>query len=544
MSSTLAPTPSGLQTMDITSRDRLYGAIYWLMAAAVTGFLGWNFITDPLFLYSLNNDFWEHSATLREWMRDLWSPDNPHLATDTGSPRYMPFYLVLAALGRTFELGAITVLKMGALFNVALLTIGIFLFFRLYFRSSLAPLIGLLVLLCGWGMAWTWSNVYQLRGLLYVAPYPSTFAMAATLVCLWLQVSILRAEAPSGRHYAGLTILVAVTFASHPLTGAFAIGAAGLLALTHPETALRTRIMAIATLGAGLLLAELWPYYSVLQVTLGVSGGEAQSWVSSGDLAWDARPRKLLNHPFYAPATVLGALGPALAGLICLGLMVRRRDGRFILLGTLSMLVPYGINLVYAIPLGHRFLLFAIFFLHLAMVWGLLELVRCWSRQKSAGGVSLPIKAAAGLSFAVLSSAVLFNVAFTQFDIHIHKKRAKPVTVTMAPLLRMIPRDAVVMAKPLLAWPVPTFGGKVVSLFHPNPMVPDQAARKRDVARFFDADTTVTDRAMILKRYRVTHILIDSADTGGGLRTYLYRIGNVTQSRDNLQLISLPAARR
>ena len=92
-----------------------------------------------------------------------------------------------------------------------------------------------------------------------------------------------------------------------------------------------------------------------------------------------------------------------------------------------------------------------------------------------------------------------------------------------------------------MAWPVPTFSGKVVSLFHPNPMIPDQAARKRHTELFFAPDTPVGDRTSILKRYRVTHVLVDTTDTAASVLHYLYVIGSVAKSQGTLQIIALPA---
>ena len=40
----------------------------------------------------------------------------------------------------------------------------------------------------------------------------------------------------------------------------------------------------------------------------------------------------------------------------------------------------------------------------------------------------------------IIGGALLFNIAFAQLDTHLHKKKASPVTVTLAPLLSAIPR--------------------------------------------------------------------------------------------------------
>ena len=209
---------------------------------------------------------------------------------------------------------------------------------------------------------------------------------------------------------------------------------------------------------------------------------------------------------------------------------------RFILFGALSMLLPYFINLIYPIPLGHRFLLFAIFFLHLAMIWAALDLIQ---RLAQTGAASLAVKLAAGFMGTVLAGGLAFNVAFAQFDYRRHVANWQPVPATIGKVVQSVPANGVVMAQPMLAWPIPTFGGKVISLFHPNPMVPDQADRKRDVARFFDAETPVAQRRHILNQYRATHVLIDTTDTADSVLTYLYLNGTITETMDTLQLIAL-----
>jgi hypothetical protein len=385
--------------------------------------------------------------------------------------------------------------------------------------------------------------VYQLRGLLYVAPYPSTFSFAMTFVCLWLQTTMLRAGDPPLWRYGVLAVLIALVFASHPFTGAFAVGALGLLALFHPGAEVKTRLISMVAMAAGLLLAELWPYYSVFQVTLGVSGGEAQNWVEAGKFEWSARPRRLLGHPFYNPARVLGALGPALAGIVCLGFMARRREHWFVVIGGLIMMAVYFINLVYRIPLGHRFLLFALFFFHLSMVWAVLECLGGLSRGRRSGSIPAMTKLASVCLGAVVLGALAFNIAFVRADFRHHVENWNPVPDRVGKIVRSVPRTGVVMAPPMLAWPIPTFSGKVVSLFHPNPMVPDAGERKRNVAAFFDTATPAAERTRILRRYGVSHVLIDTADTPAALLSFLNSVGVIEESLGRLRLVSIRAYR-
>jgi hypothetical protein len=67
------------------------------------------------------------------------------------------------------------------------------------------------------------------------------------------------------------------------------------------------------------------------------------------------------------------------------------------------------------------------------------------------------------------------------------------------------------MADTRSAWPLPTFGPKVLSLWHPNPLVPDEDSRKAAVARFFQSGTPDETRLAILAQYGVTHVLARGA---------------------------------
>jgi hypothetical protein len=70
---------------------------------------------------------------------------------------------------------------------------------------------------------------------------------------------------------------------------------------------------------------------------------------------------------------------------------------------------------------------------------------------------------------------------------------------------------AVIMAEARNAWPLPTFGPKIVALWHPNPLVPDEGARKAAVARFFRASTRDETRREIITHYGITHVLARAA---------------------------------
>jgi hypothetical protein len=67
----------------------------------------------------------------------------------------------------------------------------------------------------------------------------------------------------------------------------------------------------------------------------------------------------------------------------------------------------------------------------------------------------------------------------------------------------------VVLSDTFTSWVIPAMtGAKVVSLFHDNPLVGDNTARMNDTRMFFSPGTSRSERMDIIKRYKVTHILI------------------------------------
>ena len=101
---------------------------------------------------------------------------------------------------------------------------------------------------------------------------------------------------------------------------------------------------------------------------------------------------------------------------------------------------------------------------------------------------------------------------------------------------------AVVLTTPLLSWPLPTFGPKVVTLFHDDPLVVDLATRELDVAHFLGRASD-EQRSQILARYAVTHVLL-GRESNGALLRFLRGHGTARPVGTGFQLYTLdPSAR-
>jgi hypothetical protein len=121
----------------------------------------------------------------------------------------------------------------------------------------------------------------------------------------------------------------------------------------------------------------------------------------------------------------------------------------------------------------------------------------------------------------------------------------EPIVDDMRRLSLFIPDEAIVMAPARLSWPLPTFKGKVVPLYHTNPMVVDRYQRLMDTHRFFQVDTTQEDRLKILRNYKVTHILYKEKKIFRGInvpqtmRDRLNDFGSVAGKIDDYVIIKL-----
>lgn len=491
-------------------------AWFALTLAILVVWVGWAAFDYPMAAFRFESDYWEHTAALAEWKSNLWHPANPHVVSDAGSPRYMPLYFVLTALAIAFDLDPFQTMAIAATINTALLGIGVYLFFRHYFRSDAAPLVGLLTLLGAWGLGWIFSNLFQLRGLFFVAGYPSMFVFATGFIAWWQTTRIIRGEVGGWVHFGALALLCGLMFTSHPLTGVFGIGTAGLIALLEPRVRWTTRALVLVSLALGTALSEAWPYFSAIQVTLGTSGGAGETWVSAGALDASARAT-VLDHAFYDPRQVLLTLGPALLGLPAMILLLRRGEHLFIVAGFAGATALYVANIFVHIPLGHRFLLFAAVYLQLALAWWII-----WSAAPVPPSAPVPgprmRSRTAVLLVLALGISVIWNTAIAALQFVGFQATPRdgllprysflqPIPKDLGALVADLPDDAVVIGHPAVLWPLPTFKGKVVAAHHSNPMVPDDSERRSDAIAFTTPGTPAAERRGIIEKYRATHIL-------------------------------------
>ena len=488
---------------------------YWPELAYVALALGvWGWIVTEAFTtrsitYRPTSDYWEHTAALRSLLEDPLEPRNPQLATSASSPRFGPHFVLIALLARPFTDDPLDAMGLSSALNTALFVLGIYVFFRRYFADRLAPLFGLIVMFGSWFDAPHFSNVYKLSVFFSTAGYPSTAALAITL--LGFALTLFAAHHPERRWIFGLLAVIwGYVFLTHPLTAALSLSGAVLIAVTEPGLPLRRRLVLAALPVAGLALAALWPYYPAFQMVAHRTVDEVASDV--------AEP---LNQ-FYEWRTVRQTLGLAALGVPCILYLAVRRLRLFVVLGFASMIVPFLVGIYVQIPLRHRFILLAVFYLQIALVWLLLV----FSGREAQLGTTTPQRRYAGAAIAagLLVYAAWSNLAAAAERFAELEPGGSPTVKVGRTIGRLAGDQAVVMAGRQASWAIPTFGPRVVSLLHENPLVPDEGDRQLAVEAFYAKEgVSSADRDAILQHYGVTHVLLPERRTD--LEPYLFSRG-------------------
>jgi hypothetical protein len=471
-------------------------------------------------------DYWEHTAALRALIEHPFSPRNPQVLSEVGSPRFGPHFLIVALLTKAIGGDALDAMALAGVLNTALFVTGIYVFFGRYFRDRRAPLYGLIVMFCSWWAAWKFSNVYQLRIFFMVAGYPSTAALGITLIGLRVAVDALRAKTTRPGLISALVVCWAYVFITHPLTAVLSLSGCVLLAATEPGVPLARRAWVAGSTVIACVVSGLWPYFPTWEVVAG-GKGEESGWIARSveDVAQGGEEYRL--HQFYDAERIFENFGLAMIGIpISLYLLFTRY--RFIALGALSMATPFIVNAFVPLPLGHRFILLTVFYLQLAVVWLFVAaspkpgVVPCSRLDRASGLVGGALVALA------LGLSLWLNLADAVPSFQAALERARSGE---SPLVRYARRvgeiagpEAVVLGDANLTWPLPTFGPRVVALKHENPLVEDRSARVGAVGAFLARRTKDDQRLEILEHFQVTHVIVRDRQERS-LGPFLSRVG-------------------
>jgi hypothetical protein len=420
--------------------------------------------------------------------------------------------LIVALVGRAAGTDALGAMSLASVLNTALFLLGIYLFFREYFRDPRAPLLGLVVMFGSWLDAPHFSNVYKLSIYFSVAGYPSSAALAVMLLALTALLRAIRSERERKGTWVLVLVLLAYLYVTHPLTAMLAFVAAGALVLTDGHAPRKRRTWLIGALFGALLLASLWPYYPALGMVASGTADRVQKGLEAGDHSL---------HSFYESEKLVGILGVAALALPLLPYFVWKRIHLVVPIGTGAMLAVFVAGAFIDIPLAHRFVLLAVFFLQIGLVWLLLVAL---SRPLRGASESMPryVGRVAGALGAAILVAVMAVAAVAdageRFDREHRTGTESPTVRYGRRVAELVEPNAIILAEPLVSWPLPTFGPKIVTLHHRNPLIADGAERDQAWRRFFGSRATDEERKAILARFGVTHVIVTQRSSPATLR--------------------------
>jgi hypothetical protein len=458
-------------------------------------------------LWSEMGDSWEHAASVNELSSNLGNPSNPFLSTGgSTTPRYTLYILLLALVKRISHLSVIDLMELAGLCNTILLMTGIYVFIKKYTKNNHPPFFTLITLLIFWGRGWLYSSEYSLQFLTSSLFHPSIFAFS---ISFWGWYFFIKFKEEKTAISLVMTALISMLVSStHPLTASFYFIVMFLINF-HQK---REIIPGFYLIGLSFLLSMLlmlfWPYFSIVEAfKKGVLSG---GWYPTGN---------------YFYSGIIPGAGMSLLGIPAALYYLLRGRHLCIIGGLLISILIYITSYVTNLPLLGRYIYFSIFHLHLLLSFYLAELWYSVSQDtgasstrkflKGAGAVILIVLFLYQLRLMDLRGIIRCCVHFTpKFSI----ERCSHPKEKYAFMAMHLKAGNVVLSDTFTSWVIPAMtGAKVVSLFHDNPLVLDNAVRMNNTRTFFSPGTNQSERMEIVKHYGATHILIHK-----GLESFEY----------------------
>lgn len=492
----------------------------------------------PLALLDYNHfpysDGAEHGAAVRELSANLLNPRDPLLAGLSGdSPRFVPSVIVMALTMRLLGLDVLVTLKLFLIIGFLLFLVSAALFSRTYFCGSTDAVWSLLSLLFLWGVGWMGSNAYMFSALLYTAYFPSVVSFSLSLLGLAAQLTFLGGKKTG--FLAATMVIGALAFVNHPLTGLFFFTFSGLLYLERGRSLKKAGLYYLLSVLCALALMALWPYYSFLPNLLKVLGG---GMAGAADYQ--------LTHR-YLYSGVLLRCGPALVGIPCIALFLYKDRNLTLTGGFILFMLVYGLGYLFTINLAERFIFYVIFTLQMAFAstlahWPLNSLVTApFAKRKLTGQMLLALLSIGAAVQMVFVYRNFISPAFASSPGSAIPRYTNPNALQLE-LRNYFGTGDVVLSDIYSSWSIPVYtGAKIIALFHSSPHVDDNRQRIKDIEIFYSRETANEAREEIIRRYGVTHILLNFITAGREIESLMKEMGlPVLVCNDSMCIFSVP----
>jgi hypothetical protein len=438
-------------------------------------------------------DMWETAAAIRAAAQNVLHPSNPLLPLPgSTSPRFTPFVIFWGAFARLSGLGLFTVVGLAGVANFLLFVTGLARWITGQFKEPKLAIFVLICMLAVWGEGYSYANAYHFGFFLSTLAYVGTFTYGVCFHAL----AFLRTYMDTPKAWGSLiayALLGTLAFVTHPITGAFLFVAAAAMLLPEKSLFYTARLQLVPLVAFGLTL--LWPYFNYWDT---LTKGSTDNWF----------PHALFTGQ-------IPALGTALLGLIILFYYYRRRRYLSVVLGGLFCFALYGLCGAARIFIGNRFLLYGTIFLHIAIALYLFENWPRWWREISFRQPRTLTKLA--VVVLLFLPAMRFragetyhlgqDMAHAAFGSYHHETTAERFCF----LSTQLGDTNVVLTEDDTGWPVPAIcGARLVSQQKGDPLIQQEIVRRRkDAESFFKDPLSIDERRDMLKRYKVSHVLLD-----------------------------------
>jgi hypothetical protein len=439
-------------------------------------------------------DFWVHLAAEREFSSSLLHPNNPLVVGSHHDPYLSPYTFALAIAAKLTGAKPVSVLAVAGVVNLALLLIAIRVFVRRVSPAVFAPLLVLVFMLTAWGLSpWRWSGFFDLNSLGTVVPLASTFASAIGLLTVAAVCDVLRGARMWKLGLAGVGM--ALTLLCHPVTAIW-IALVGV-AFVVSETTVRNRkrtFAVIAVAVAALVLASIWPYYSIVQLL-------ARS--SAFDRSNAAMYHAIVQRTFLA-----------VPGFVVLGVRFARRRRDPLALAALFNVIVYAAGYATNHDAFGRVLPGILLMAQVAMgVWVAERLAGLTALNVDVHQVIAATAAVVGVGLLGSAGGVVRFVprAFVPTS-YAHRPELASLVAPYNGLDNLISRNDVAVASRALAPGVAASSGKVIAPPAPAPFVSDAKRRNGAVRSLLSPQTSTAAFEALVAHYDVDWFVLTPAD--------------------------------
>lgn len=317
-----------------------------------------------------------------------------------------------------------------------------------------------------------------------------------------------------------LLAISSIVILSHPLTFLF-LAACMLTQAVTASSGRASHVALTLTLFLGtFVIAAFWPYYPFLDL---ISGG-TDVYHSS-------------NRVMYNISDVLKTIWPTIVGLVITVMCVRGCvDVKILVLASILILIyTYG-GVTEKYSYG-RIISSIILVAHLVIADAI-------ARTKLVSGDFSARAMSRVTALFVVSVALIVSLSPSIRGALVRLASPQVPTSESYRFLHYATRQYdVVMTDVLSGWIATTYGGKVVSTYHPVAFVPDVSARRDDVRRFFNPVTSDQERDHIIHKYNASYLLLEKKINRESPGIYLqyFNGNNIASENSKFILLDLKA---